>query len=398
MTSLKNIFAVSALALTAGSVHAFDEQKYVGAMGLAYFADSSVDVRDGAGARFFLGVPLDPRLNIELNAFGYGAEPQDDTLSYFKQQGGGLDLMAPLARGSVTPFLLFGGGFNRLERGPEGRSNNGYANAGVGALFDLGSGWAVRAEGRYVALFPEGSANIEDGHLDDAVAGLGLQYTFQKPVVAPPPPPPPPAPPPPPPPPPDTDGDGVIDTLDQCPNTPAGVQVDARGCPLDGDGDGVPDYLDKCPNTTRGLKVDATGCVREAQTIVLQNVNFEYDKDTLTAGARTVLTEVARGLVSQADLKVEISGHTDSKGSNAYNQKLSDRRASSVKAYLISQSVAPGQLVSKGYGEIKPIAGNDTDTGRAQNRRVEFRVLTQSTAEPAAKTVVRPKPRPRPAP
>src|SRR5690606_8163880 len=153
---------------------------------------------------------------------------------------------------------------------------------------------------------------------------------------------PPPAPPPPPPPAPkDSDGDGVVDSADQCPNTPKGVQVDTRGCPLDSDGDGVPDYLDKCPNTTKGLKVDATGCVRDAQTIVLQNVNFEFDKSTLTADAKAVLNDVAKGLVSQKDLRVEIAGHTDSKGSNAYNQKLSQSRAASVKSYLISQGVAP---------------------------------------------------------
>jgi OmpA-OmpF porin, OOP family len=90
-----------------------------------------------------------------------------------------------------------------------------------------------------------------------------------------------------------------------------------------------------------------------------------------------VLNDVARGLTSQKDLKVEIAGHTDSKGSNAYNQRLSDDRAGSVKTYLISQGVSPAQLVSRGYGEEQPVATNDTDAGRAQNRRVEFRVLAQ---------------------
>lgn len=156
--------------------------------------------------------------------------------------------------------------------------------------------------------------------------------------------------------------------------------MDTRGCPLDSDGDGVPDYLDKCPNTTKGLKVDATGCVRDAQTIVLQNVNFEFNKATLTADAKGVLNDVAKGLVSQKDLRVEIAGHTDSKGSDSYNLNLSNGRAASVKSYLISQGVAPSQLVSKGYGEAQPVATNDTDAGRAQNRRVEFRVLSQPGA------------------
>ena len=139
----------------------------------------------------------------------------------------------------------------------------------------------------------------------------------------------------------------------------------------------MPDYLDKCPNTTKGLKVDASGCVRDAQTLVLQNVNFEFNKSTLTAGAQDVLRGVAKGLNSQKDLKVEIAGHTDSKGSDSYNLRLSNERAASVRSFLISQSVSPTQLVSKGYGEAQPVATNSTDAGRAQNRRVEFRVLSK---------------------
>jgi OOP family OmpA-OmpF porin len=117
--------------------------------------------------------------------------------------------------------------------------------------------------------------------------------------------------------------------------------------------------------------------VREAQTIVLQNVNFEFNKATLTADSQSVLNDVATGLKSDPNMKVEIAGHTDSKGSDAYNQKLSQNRANSVKAYLVSQGVPATRLVAKGYGEKSPVATNDTDEGRAQNRRVEFRVLAK---------------------
>ncbi len=382
--SFKTMCAMSALALvaTAASAQSFDDSKYVGLMGLGYFPDKDLNLDDGVGARGYFGIPLTPNLNLEVNGWGYGADPKDDAAKYVKQYGGGVDLMAPFARGKITPFFLIGGGYNRLEEknNGSGRFDNGYANAGFGLLFDLGQGWAIRGEGRYVAFFPDSDLGLDNGHYDDAVAGLGLQYTFQKPTRAAPPPPPPP-PPPPLPVPKDSDGDGVLDSVDQCPNTPRGVQVDTRGCPLDSDGDGVPDYLDKCPNTTKGLKVDATGCVRDAQTIVLQNVNFEFNKSTLTADAKGVLNDVSKGLVSQKDLRVEIAGHTDSKGSDAYNLKLSNSRAASVKSYLISQGVSPSQLVSKGYGEAQPVATNDTDEGRAQNRRVEFRVLSQGSAK-----------------
>lgn len=379
MTTLrKNLLAVSALAMAATSVQA-DDAKYISGMGVAYFPDSVLQLDDGFGARGLVGLPLTPGLNLELGVIGYAAE-SDNGGPDLEQYGAGADLMFPFARGKITPFLLLGGGFLRAEAGNIQRLNNGYANAGLGALFDLGKGWGIRAEGRYVALFPEGKADIDEGHLDDALASLGLQYTFQQPE----PPAPPPPPPPPPPavvaPPPDADGDGVADSEDQCPNTPTGVQVDTRGCPLDGDGDGVPDYLDKCPNTTRGLKVDADGCVRQAQTIVLQNVNFEFDSATLTPDARAVLLGVSRGMISQPDLMVEIAGHTDSLGSDSYNQRLSERRAASVKSYLVAQGVAPTQLISRGYGEREPVAGNDTESGQAQNRRVEFRVLSKPGA------------------
>ena len=376
MKSLSRMLAVSAVALTATSVNAFDGDGYMGLMGLGYFPDSELGLKDGSGARMLYGVPIGDTLKLEFNAFGYGAEPENGG-AYFKQFGGGLDLVAPLTKGTqVTPFILFGGGYSLADSRDIPQLDNGYANVGLGLLANLGGGWGIRAEGRYVALFPDDDANFEDEHLNDAVAGLGLQYTFRTVAAAPPPPAVVPPPPPPPAPPADTDGDGVIDPSDQCPNTPKGVQVDRTGCPLDGDGDGVPDYLDKCPNTTKGLKVDATGCVREAQTIVLQNVNFEFDKATLTADARVVLAKVAQGLVSQKDLRVEIAGHTDSKGSDSYNQRLSGERAASVKSFLISQGVTPQQLSSRGYGEAQPVATNETEAGQAQNRRVEFRVLS----------------------
>ena len=90
-----------------------------------------------------------------------------------------------------------------------------------------------------------------------------------------------------------------------------------------------------------------------------------------------MLDGVAAGLKSDPDMRVELAGHTDSKGSDAYNKKLSQSRADSVKAYLVSQGVPATRLVAKGYGEVAPVASNDTDDGRAQTRRVEFRVLSK---------------------
>jgi outer membrane protein OmpA-like peptidoglycan-associated protein len=179
----------------------------------------------------------------------------------------------------------------------------------------------------------------------------------------------------------DSDGDGVTDDLDRCPNTPKGTRVDAKGCPvpLDSDGDGVTDDMDRCPNTPRGTKVDANGCPpvvplfeEGKKTLVLEGVNFEYNKSVLTAEAKTVLDRTAQAIKDNPGFNIEIGGHTDSRGKDLYNLKLSADRARSVLRYLLDKGVDPARLTAKGYGETKPIADNNTDEGRAKNRRVEL--------------------------
>ena len=167
----------------------------------------------------------------------------------------------------------------------------------------------------------------------------------------------------------DSDGDGVTDDKDQCPGTPRGTPVNASGCPLDSDGDGVLDGADKCPNTPRGQKVNAEGC---HVIFSLEGVNFAYDSAALTSGATSKLNEGVAMLKANADIKVMIEGHTDSRGSDEYNMSLSQRRAESVVNFLTSNGIAASRLSSAGRGEGSPVASNDTDEGRAQNRRVDF--------------------------
>ncbi|SEK28449.1 OmpA family protein [Halomonas daqiaonensis] len=167
----------------------------------------------------------------------------------------------------------------------------------------------------------------------------------------------------------DTDGDGVNDANDQCPGTPAGVAVDAVGCPLDSDNDGVPDFQDQCPGTPAGVEVNALGCEED---LVLRDVNFEFDSATLTMGAEQILADVAQKLRSNENVRVRIEGHTDSRGSEAYNQDLSQRRADSVADFLARQGVDMERMRTIGYGESQPVATNDTEAGRAMNRRVEL--------------------------
>lgn len=168
----------------------------------------------------------------------------------------------------------------------------------------------------------------------------------------------------------DSDGDGVPDYRDQCPGTPAGVEVNANGCPLDSDNDGVPDYRDQCPNTPAGVDVNALGC---PESVVLQDVNFEFDSAQLTPNAQNVLNGVAERLVNNPDVRVSIEGHTDSRGSDQYNKDLSQRRAESVATYLNQRGVEANRMRAVGYGEERPVATNDTEEGRFQNRRVEDR-------------------------
>ena len=143
----------------------------------------------------------------------------------------------------------------------------------------------------------------------------------------------------------------------------------------DSDGDGVPDDRDKCPDTIQGAKVDSDGCMITNQTITFNNINFELNSAEITASSGPSLNRVAKALKAQQNFNVEIAGHTDSTGSDSYNQLLSERRASSVRDFLLNQGIEPRRTRATGYGERYPIASNDTAAGREQNRRVELTLV-----------------------
>lgn len=157
----------------------------------------------------------------------------------------------------------------------------------------------------------------------------------------------------------------------------------------DEDGDGVPDSRDKCPGTPKGVQVDADGCpppvpapvVEEAvvvqeETIVIRDVHFEFNKATLTPGDKDVLSTVATRLKQETSTaQLRVTGHTDSVGSDAYNQRLSEKRANSVVQYLVENGVPRASFVSvSGAGESQPVADNKTADGRAMNRRTEIKI------------------------
>ncbi|OQX25396.1 MAG: hypothetical protein BWK80_15810 [Desulfobacteraceae bacterium IS3] len=153
------------------------------------------------------------------------------------------------------------------------------------------------------------------------------------------------------------------------PEKPAVAAVVKPPSPSDADGDGVYDEQDECPDTPRGARVNIKGCW------VLEGLLFAFDKWDIRSQYYPILDEAAVILKKNPGLKAEIQGHTDNKGTAAYNEKLSRKRAESVKAYLVKKGIESERLTTSGYGFTKPVAPNKTKEGRALNRRVELKPI-----------------------
>ena len=271
---------------------------------------------------------------------------------------------------------------------------------GVGLSHDLNDNFSLSVEALYHTSTTDFLDDWEGGDADDGwyTVTAGLAWVPGKPR--------------------DTDGDGIIDKLDKCPKEPEdfdGFQ-DGDGCPdPDNDGDGIPDLVDKCPNEAEDLDgfQDGDGCpdpdndgdgildvddkcpnepetfngyqdedgcpdkkpevqVEAGKSIVLEGVNFDSGRATLKGESEEPLGKVLRMMLENPEVVVEIQGHTDNQGRAAMNRDLSQRRADTVKAWLVERGVAPERMTTKGFGPDKPVADNATPEGRAQNRRIEF--------------------------
>jgi OOP family OmpA-OmpF porin len=222
----------------------------------------------------------------------------------------------------------------------------------------------------------------------------------------------------------DYDQDGVQDRLDKCNNTIRGCVVDQYGCAVDADGDEVCDGIDQCPDTPKGEKVNKVGCsasqlavakvpatpppappaqeiqrpvtpppalapkqsevekqLVETGNIVLRDVYFELDKATLLPESEARLDEAGAAIEKFADLKVEVQGHTDSRGAAKYNDKLSQTRAEAVRAYLLAHfHLNADNLIARGYGESQLVVSPEkSDADYAMNRRVVLKALNPAT-------------------
>ena len=384
-------------------------QNYVVPMATGVWVDDDRVLDDEIGFHLGIGRAVSETWNVELNVTGSQHDGPIDA-DFF---GVGIDAMRVWYRERmISPYLLFGAG--HLETDFEGAAeddSNIMGSLGVGFLTDFGaSPVALRTELRLRGGFGEGN---------ELIAGLGLHFPFGAKAA-----------------PADSDGDGVPDERDRCPGTPAGTPVDEYGCERDSDGDGVPDSRDKCPDTPRGAEVDEDGCEPDSdgdgvpdsrdkcpdtppgaevdedgceldddgdgvvnsrdrcpdtrpgarvdvngceltEEIRLRGVHFAFDSAEILPGAERVLDDSAETLRRYPDLVVEVAGHTDSVGTDAYNLDLSQRRAESVRQYLIDKGVDSGNLSAKGYGESQPIESNDTEEGRDENRRVNLRILNK---------------------
>ena len=300
--------------------------------------------------------------------------------------------------GYVRPFALIGYGAMSAFPGtynsedgqwfPRYRDTDGFFHIGIGSKFPINDMFGLRLDGRVMApaaiahkIAKVGSETGYGGPDWEILLAAYMGFGAEK------------APPPAPPPAPapvvdkDTDGDGIPDSIDKCPNEPEdkdGFQ-DEDGCPdPDNDGDGILDVNDKCPNepeTFNGYQ-DSDGCPDEVPaalkkfTGVIQGINFATDSAKITKGSHKVLDKAVQVLVDYPDVRMEVGGHTDNVGKEEYNKELSQKRAESVKEYLVGKGISSDRLTAVGYGMEKPLTSNKTKADKAKNRRTEFTLIT----------------------
>ena len=325
-------------------------------------ADYGIGFNAGYGGR--LGLSRWWELKIFTNILETGATTAID----FYRTGAGLDVLQPLGNENYGHFFVLGGGgvaINDVKPDTNDGTST-YANLGLGWRAQTSERWGLRPriDLRYVY------DTIGDG-ASDVLLGFTLEIPPKReriverivevekivevPVIV----------------------EKIVERDVVCVVPTAPVTIEAPPVDVDSDNDGVPDGKDKCPQTLAGAKVDAEGCVQEEQTISLPNIEFEPASTVLAAGGKDNLEKVVSFLQNQAGVKIDVFGHTDSQGKDAYNQKLSDGRAKSVMDYLVSRGIAAERLSSKGFGETQPIASNETKEGRAKNRRVELLIRTK---------------------
>lgn len=253
----------------------------------------------------------------------------------------------------LTPFVKAGLGYE-AERTALPSGYNGFlVDAGVGTKIDITKYIALKLEGLYMYKKNDGGENASNGHVHNIAALAGLTFNFDEkkapvyaavaPVAA------------------------AVVAEEPKPTPVIAAPVVAEVCPIDSDNDGVFDPQDKCPNTPAGFKVDGEGCPLTATLYV----NFATDSNSVDEAGVDKISEFATFMKESPAYKASIVGHTDSTGSTAYNQKLSEKRAATVKNILVKDGVEAKRLTTSGKGEMYPVSSNKTTQGRTENRRIE---------------------------
>lgn len=363
----------SAETASPGVAVAIGDRFYIAPMASYVLVDSDRGTDDGLGATLLLGKLFQSRFGVELELHYSSYDPKDGGKSAQLLSGGVRGILFPID--GAGAFVTGGLAHGRFTDHPGLDANYDTIlwTVGGGYLFgpfDLGlKDIAVRTELAFRGDMHDGDKTSEtfNNALNELVASVGLMIPIGSV-------PPPPAPPPVEPieivpvvAPMDSDGDGVTDDLDQCPDTAAGTAVDATGCPL-------PTPKPACQAPEPGQPITLEGCTA-GDKIVLRGVNFEFDRAQLTLNAEAILDDVADALNDASNVRIEVGGHTDAKGSDEYNQRLSERRAKSVVSYLAEKGVQADRMESRGYGKAEPVSDNESDEGRELNRRVELKFI-----------------------
>ena len=315
--------------------------------------DSGRGVDSGVGANYGYGGSLSGKRAWELRLFGGTLETGLAGRTDFYQYGAGTELIQHFGdTGGAHPYALLGLGAVLNDVDPDDQDGvSGYVNAGLGWRSAPWKGWGIRHRFELRAAYD----TFESGQTD-LLFGLTLEIpaereriVVQEKLV---------------------EVEKIVEVVREVPVAPA----------PDRDTDGIPDALDQCPDTVSGASVETDGCVRKAQVVVLPNIEFAYDRAELTADGRETLGEVVRFMNDQKEITLEVWGHTDAKGAEIYNLRLSQKRAAEVVSHLIANGIAAERLKSAGFGESRPLADNETEEGRERNRRVELNIRASRAA------------------
>lgn len=338
--------ATLALILVASLAAHADEGDWYVAPSLVYFDDDPDRKIDDsiAGLQIQVGREMSERLALEglLGYYDIDGFPGQEHLEL------GFNVIGKfLPESTFSPYVIGGLGYLRADVGvpdfgglppADSTANNLTATGGVGLKIRLGdSPWSLRTEARVRHAFDS------DDSLTDGMLSLGFQYDFGGSSAAP-----------------------MVAAAE--PEADSGVV--APVVPADSDGDGVANDRDQCPGTPAGARVDAKGC----EIVKFDNIYFGFDSAVILATARSMLDDSASVLKRHPGVKIDIAGFADSRGPESYNMKLSENRAEAVREYLERAGVDSERMSTRGYGESHDGASDLSANGLAESRRVEIRV------------------------